>query len=106
MSVPCVLDFYLPDYNLAIEIDDPSHNEPKKIKKDQKRTLALSGLGIEVLRFTNAQVLGTPMEVLKMVRKRLDEMSLLSPKTPTTPTPPESTPPQKKKRGRPRKVAV
>ena len=49
-------DFYFPDYNLVVEIDDPSHNEPKKIKKDLERTKRLQVLGLTILRFTNRQV--------------------------------------------------
>jgi very-short-patch-repair endonuclease len=49
-------DFYFPDYNLVVEIDDPSHNEPKKIKKDRERTERLQSLGLTIIRFTNRQV--------------------------------------------------
>lgn len=54
LPVKAILDFYLPDYNLCIEVDDPSHE--KKIKRDRLRTERLAGLGIKTIRFTNSQV--------------------------------------------------
>lgn len=49
-------DFWLPDLNLVVEIDDPSHNAPDKRKKDLQRTKALQALGLTVIRFTNQEV--------------------------------------------------
>ena len=90
-------DFFLPDYNLVIEVDDKSHFEKAKIQKDRERTKRLNGLGINVIRFTNEEVLETPMVVLKAVRAVLDSYDVQS-RTPTKPT--VQLP---KKRGRPRK---
>lgn len=112
LNINCFPDFFLPDYNLVIEIDDPSHLKPEKIKKDREHTKALSGLGIKVIRFTNDEILnGSSVPIIKKLRSMLDASSNLDsvhsavPKTPTTPIPHlSSTPETVKKRGRPRKT--
>jgi very-short-patch-repair endonuclease len=67
LSQRAFADFYFPDYNLIVEIDDPSHEEPEKIKKDLERTKRLQALNLTILRFTNRQVdkeLPSVMEVI------------------------------------------
>ena len=54
------LDFALLDDMICIEVDDDSHNDPAKRKKDAARTKALMGLGWRVLRCTNAEALFDP----------------------------------------------
>jgi very-short-patch-repair endonuclease len=51
-----VVDFYLPELKLAIEIDGDSHFQPDAIKYDKERQLYLEAKGICVVRFTNEQV--------------------------------------------------
>ncbi len=48
------LDFYLPDYQVCLEVDDPGHE--KRQKKDRLRDKRLAGLGIRTIRFTNSEV--------------------------------------------------
>jgi len=50
-----ILDFYCPQYKLAIEVDGDSHigNE----LHDELRTDALGAYGIDVLRFRNEEVI-------------------------------------------------
>jgi very-short-patch-repair endonuclease len=69
LGIHAILDFYLPDQNLCIEIDDPSHK--KKQKKDQERTERLAGLGIRVVRFTNDDVDNRLDEVVAEVKTLL-----------------------------------
>lgn len=89
-------DFYLPDNNLVIEVDDPKHSEPERIKKDRQRTKALNGLGITVVRFTNEQVETDIKSVMDSIRAVVFPVA----KTPSLPITPEP-----KKRGRPRKTS-
>lgn len=49
-----LLDFFLPDYNLAVEIDGSSHIGKEKF--DSQRDAFLEEKGIKTLRFTNTQV--------------------------------------------------
>jgi very-short-patch-repair endonuclease len=50
------VDFYLPDLDLVVEVDDPKHLLPDRIAKDKKRTALLNSLGITVIRYTNQEV--------------------------------------------------
>lgn len=70
LPAKAILDFYLPDQNLCIEIDDPSH--AKKQKKDRERTKRLSGLGIDVVRYTNKQVDSGVEKVLALIREEIE----------------------------------
>ena len=49
-----ILDFYCVEYQLAIEIDGPIHNQ--STERDAVRTDELIRQGIRVIRFTNEQV--------------------------------------------------
>lgn len=52
-------DFYFPDHNIVLEIDDPSHNRKSKRKKDLQRTKRLEALGLTIYRITNESVLAS-----------------------------------------------
>lgn len=69
LGVRAILDFYLPDQNLCIEIDDPSHT--KKQKKDQERSERLAGLGIKVIRFSNDDVDLRIKEVVSAIKAEI-----------------------------------
>ena len=49
-SMNYFLDFYLPDYNLDLEIDGRQHEMPDRIKSDAIRDEALNKFGIKVYR--------------------------------------------------------
>lgn len=50
-----IVDFYCPAKRLAIELDGGVHKN--QVEYDKKRDIAISSLGIKVLRFDNKQVL-------------------------------------------------
>lgn len=52
-----ILDFYSASAKLAIELDGSQHYDPQMQKEDEKRTNYINSLGIEVLRFSNADVM-------------------------------------------------
>lgn len=52
-----ILDFYCAGAKLAIELDGSQHYEPEEQAYDAKRTAYLNSLGIEVLRFSNLDIL-------------------------------------------------
>lgn len=49
-------DFYFPDHNLIVEVDDPGHLKKEAKAKDALRTEALGKLGLRVIRFTNYEI--------------------------------------------------
>lgn len=51
------LDFFLPEHNLAIEIDGEYHNTKEQTAKDKQRDKNLLEMGIKTIRITNKQVL-------------------------------------------------
>jgi len=53
---PYIADFYSPKHRLIIEIDGDSHFTPDGLEYDAERTAFLEGLGLRVIRFTNAEV--------------------------------------------------
>ena len=52
-----ILDFYCAAAKLAIEVDGSQHYEQEGQVYDQQRTAYLNSLGIEVLRFSNADIM-------------------------------------------------
>jgi len=60
-----ILDFYCPELKLCVELDGNSHE--MKQEYDIERTLFLNGQGIEVLRFSNAQVMSHVLSVVNEI---------------------------------------
>ncbi|MEM6427820.1 MAG: endonuclease domain-containing protein [Deinococcota bacterium] len=52
-----IVDFYIPRAKLVIEVDGASHFTPEGRIYDADRTNVLSGYGLQVMRFTNLDVL-------------------------------------------------
>ena len=52
-----IVDFYCPTLKLVIEIDGESHFTDEGQDYDRERTQRLEGHGLQVLRFTNQQIL-------------------------------------------------
>lgn len=71
LSAKAILDFYFPDYFLAVEVDDPGHLRKAQIKKDQERNIRLEALGIKTIRFSNKEVLTSPEYVLSAIQKEI-----------------------------------
>ena len=62
-----ILDFYCAAAKLAIELDGSQHYEPEKQQYDEKRIEYLNDLGIQVLRFSNADVMQNLRGVCQMI---------------------------------------
>ncbi|CAH1532525.1 Endonuclease domain-containing protein [Vibrio rotiferianus] len=60
-----IVDFYCTELNLVIEIDGDSHFSTEGKEKDAMRDAFLEALGIEVLRFTNEEVMNQTESVLE-----------------------------------------
>jgi very-short-patch-repair endonuclease len=78
-----VLDFYSPEYKLAIEADGGQHYEDEGKQRDEIRRIELSKLGIELLRFGDQEILsnleGVYESILKTVKKKINDPPHLNP---------------------------
>ena len=65
-----IADFYLPKYNLLIEVDGNSHNGMEKKKQERKRAIWLRKKGLGVLRIRNKSTLTlTEERLLERIKK-------------------------------------
>lgn len=51
-----ILDFFIAEKRIAIEIDGMQHGEPTHRQKDAQRDVELGQLGIRVLRYSNMDI--------------------------------------------------
>ena len=69
-----VLDFYCAELRLVIELDGGQHHDAAGLARDQLRTAHLERQGLEVLRFSNLDVLqdldGVLTELLRWIEGR------------------------------------
>ena len=82
-----IVDFYCAELMLAIEIDGDSHVGRKRC--DEVKTRSLNALGVEVVRYTNADVMNRVDGVYVDLLKCVSDMRTLSPPC-RTPQPPLS----------------
>ena len=72
-----IIEFYIPDFvalsiKLIIEVDGKIHLKQKK--EDEERTRRLELLGYKVLRFTNQEVENDIEQVVKIIKKNVEEL--------------------------------
>ena len=72
-----IVDFYCHKYKLVIEIDGEIHNNEENLEYDNSRTAELNNFGINVLRFTNDQVIYKLDEVILRIHRTLDKLTPL-----------------------------
>ena len=68
-----ITDFYCPEKKLVIEIDGSQHFEKENEEYDKNRSAYFEGLGIKVLRFTNAEINTNMNGVLLEITTELNE---------------------------------
>ena len=51
-----IADFYCASAKLVIEVDGSQHYEPQGMEYDEERSAFLSGLGLQILRFSNRDI--------------------------------------------------
>ncbi len=66
-----IVDFYCAKAKLAIELDGSQHYDPDVYLYDQNRSSCLRSLGIDVLRFSNTDVLSNFEGVCEAIQMRL-----------------------------------
>ncbi len=69
-----ILDFYSPEYKLGIEADGGSHYGDKGKVKDELRTEKLAGYGIQILRFSNLDILNNIEGVYEIILNAVEKM--------------------------------
>ena len=62
---PFIVDFYCPEQLLVVEIDGDVHAEETKITKDRQRERYLRSLDLQVIRYTNHEVMSNLDGVLE-----------------------------------------
>lgn len=67
-----IVDFYCSEYLLAIEIDGDNHEEQNEY--DQSRTKQLNALGINVIRYSNKEVMTNTQGVYEDLKKKIDDL--------------------------------
>jgi very-short-patch-repair endonuclease len=67
-----ILDFYSPEYKLGIEADGGGHYEDRGRQRDKVRTRELSKLGIEILRFSDLDILNNIEGVWEVIRQTIE----------------------------------
>ncbi len=77
-----ILDFFAKEINLAVEIDGNNHFEQNTIEYDNIRTEYLNSIDIEVIRFTNQQVMenvtGVCQTLSNIINQRLVALSTVN----------------------------
>lgn len=68
---PCIVDFYCAEAKLVIELNGSQHYEEDAVAADCERDKYLSGLGLRVLRYSNADVNRHFSEVCEDILKHL-----------------------------------
>src|SRR5690606_1322633 len=67
-----IVDFFCNKLKLAIECDGYSHQIVEVWEKDNKKTKRLNELGIEVLRFSDEQILKDTENVLRVIEDYIE----------------------------------
>lgn len=69
-----IADFYCQCFKLVIEVDGDYHRTPEQTEKDRERTAYLNANGVQVIRFTNNEVLHKIDQVLATIRLKITEI--------------------------------
>lgn len=64
LKMQYIVDFYLPEYNLIIEVDGVIHNELSQKLKDKMRDLFLKRKGYKLIRISNEKLLNMNYDFL------------------------------------------
>ena len=67
-----IVDFYCHRAKLVVELDGSQHYTPEEMEKDARRTRYLESLGLQVLRFSNLDVIQNFDGVCQTIQMALD----------------------------------
>ena len=68
---PYIVDFYCPEKAVVIEVDGDVHGVEDQVLRDQEREKKLRSLGLQVIRYTNDDILNNIEGVLEDLSHRL-----------------------------------
>jgi very-short-patch-repair endonuclease len=71
-----IVDFYCHRLKLAIEVDGEIHQKPEKQTYDEGRSFDIEKFGIQILRFSNEEIIEEIDNVIEKIKK---EIGFLSP---------------------------
>ncbi|GBU24686.1 hypothetical protein R83H12_01320 [Fibrobacteria bacterium R8-3-H12] len=74
-----IADFYAHQIKLVIEVDGGYHNKKEQKEYDEARTKAINEFGIEVIRFTNAEVMEELDTVIEKIKHTISQIATPSP---------------------------
>ena len=74
-----ILDFYSPEYKLGIEADGGQHYEDEGRERDELRMRELSRLGVQLLRFTDIEILSNIEGVCEVIQMAIENKENISP---------------------------
>ena len=72
-------DFCCIEERLVVEVDGVHHAQPSYEEADERRTQRLRAESYEVIRFSNAEVVGDPDRVVHDIAKTIDEQRIRHP---------------------------
>jgi very-short-patch-repair endonuclease len=66
-----IADFYCPKLKLVIEVDGGQHFTDEGVEYDKARNEYMESLGLQILRFTNSEVMGNMEEVVERITGKI-----------------------------------
>lgn len=69
-----ILDFYCPEFKIGVEADGGQHYDECGRKYDEMRTEELSKLGIEIIRFSDRDILKNIEGVYEIIMNKIRNM--------------------------------
>ena len=70
---PFIADFYCPALSLIVEVDGATHDDPEQKGYDSRRTEYFQAHNIEVIRFTDGEVLFSVDQCMEKIMKFIEE---------------------------------
>ena len=70
-----IVDFYCADLLLAVEVDGRSHTGKEKLRADLERQDRLESLGLQVIRFSDQEVMRDIGNVVRGIEGVVDELT-------------------------------
>ncbi len=71
-----IADYYCHEVKLIIEVDGEIHSTKENKAYDINRDVTLNEFGIEVIRFSNEQVINEIDYVIDQIKKKIEELKL------------------------------
>jgi very-short-patch-repair endonuclease len=69
-----IADYYCHELKLVIEIDGGIHLSKENKENDIGRDITLNEFGIQIIRFTNDQVINDIDQIIEEIKKKIEEL--------------------------------